>query len=118
MKVTRRNQIKTIALGAALLMSAATPVHAQKAEPALGRSNWFVRNCGESGWELPCLAFTIGYFVGSQTRSKTICLPEGVDNGQLHTMAMNYMKAHPEKGHLAGTTLMDEVWEATFPCKK
>lgn len=101
----------------ALAVTIAMPTNAQGTNEPFLRGNWFVRNCGLPNWELACGAYALGYFHGSQTRKETVCLPVGVDTGQLQEVAWAYMRAHPEKGHLVGMTLMDEAWEAAFPCR-
>lgn len=100
----------------AVAIFGAAPASAQQSEGPFLRGNWFVRNCGSSTWKLACGGYVLGYFHGSRTRKETVCLPDGVDTGQLYEVAITYMRSHPEKGHLIGMILMDEAWEAAFPC--
>lgn len=98
------------------LTASPTLLSAQQADGPFLRGNWFVRNCDSREWELACAAFILGYYQGSQTRVKTVCLPEGVDTGQLITVGLNYMKQNPQRGHIVGMALLDEAWEQAFPC--
>ncbi|WP_419865946.1 Rap1a/Tai family immunity protein [Aurantiacibacter rhizosphaerae] len=93
------------------------PASAQDSSVPFLLSNWFVRNCDSSTWRVGCAAYVLGYYQGTQTREKTVCLPEGVDAGQLYEIALAYMREHPEKGHIVGMALMDEAWVAAFPCR-
>ena len=101
---------------AAAIAFASTPASATDAKSPFLRANWFVRNCDSAEWELACRAYVLGYYSGSQTREKTVCLPDGVDSGQLYDVALAYMRSQPAKGHIVGIMLMDEAWRAAFPC--
>lgn len=103
-----------LALG---MLTLATPASAQGAEDPFLRGNWFVRNCDSPSWKLSCGAYLLGYFHGSQSRLETICLPNGVDTGQLIEVALAYMRSHPEKGHYVAMMLADEAWASAFPCR-
>ena len=102
----------------AVLLCFGSPAGAAEADRVLSNGNWFVRNCQSGSWENECMAYSLGYFQGSQSRRRTVCIPEGVDQGQLWGIALKYMRDHPEKGHLLGMVLMDEAWEDAFPCQR
>lgn len=107
--------IRLIFVAALACMTA--PASAQNSDNPFLLGNWFVRNCDTPTWKLGCVGYILGYFHGSQTREKTVCLPDGVDTGQLIEVALAYMRTRPEKGHIVGLALIDEAWIAAFPCR-
>jgi hypothetical protein len=62
------------------------------------------------------MAYTMGLYHGSQPIKETVCKPEGVDGGQLYSIAIKYIKDHPEIANRAAFSLILESWEKTFPC--
>lgn len=108
---------RNLALAMAAIASSGVPAAAQDTNGPFLRANWFVRNCSSPTWQMGCAGYILGYYQGSQTRKKTVCLPDGVDTGQLYEVALAYMRSHPEKGHLVGMMVMDEAWESAFPCR-
>lgn len=87
------------ALGLAIALSAssvtASPLLAQDSSYPFLLTNWFVRNCDTKTWQLACTGYILGYFQGSESREKNICLPDGVDTGQLIAVGLKYMREHP-----------------------
>lgn len=111
-----RGEGNMITLIASLALGGATPL--QTASAPFLRGNWFVRNCDTSTWQLACGSYILGYFHGSEALRTSICVPEGVDTGQLIEVALSYMRRHPERGHLVGTMLIDEAWKEAFSCRR
>jgi hypothetical protein len=44
------------------------------------------------------------------------CPPEGADSHQLTSVAINYLRDHPEKRHLAAASLVANALAKGFPC--
>lgn len=103
-----------------LMLAAATTGqfdgNAQGADVPFLLGNWFVRQCDSPTWALSCRAYSLGLYHGQYDAPRTICLPQGVDNGQMFDVAMVYMRNHPEKGHIPGFALILASWRSAFPC--
>ncbi len=47
-----------------------------------------------------------------------ICIPEGVNNGQIYAIVTKYIKNNPEKWNMSANDLVVQPLLDTFPCKK
>jgi hypothetical protein len=47
----------------------------------------------------------------------TYCVPKDADSHQLTSVAINYLRDHPEKRHLTGASLVANALAKGFPCK-
>ena len=111
--------LRSLAIILAAAVIAPAPAVAQDSDKPFLLGNWFVRNCDTPTWKLACMGYTLGLFHGTavpRDAERTVCLPKGVDNGQMHEVAMSYMRRHPERGHIVGIALIMESWERAFPC--
>jgi hypothetical protein len=105
---------------AALLIVAAPAKAQNERADAFERGNNFVRFCeGSIRNKIECMAYLLGVFHGSQFggATKTVCLPEGVDTGQLYEVAMAYIRNNPARAHWAPFGLMLLSWKEAFPCE-
>ena len=103
---------------AMLAVLVATPAYAQEDRTPFETGNKFVRMCVTDLWKLPCVTYAVGVYEGSQIKSATVCLPDGVDNGQLLAVGVAFIKDHPDTAHLIPSVLLLASWERAFPCPK
>jgi hypothetical protein len=103
-----------------ILISTPVPGDAQEnAAGALASGNNFALFCnGVTTASVSCLAYTLGVFhaLRETTRGSNVCLPNGVDTGQLFSVGVKYIRENPELGHYAPAPLLIASWERAFPC--
>jgi hypothetical protein len=69
-------------------------------------------------------AWCVGYVLGTydtlkasgMARSLAICVPDGVQAGQLHDVVVKTLMEHPEFRHLSGSMLIGAALRASFAC--
>lgn len=99
----------------ALTALCVTPAHAQDDRTPFSTGNQFVRLCPTEFWNMSCTAYVLGlYHAKDNDGQKTVCLPKGVDTGQLFEVGVAYIKANPSKAHDAAYALIIESWRAAF----
>lgn len=106
---------------ALLLAATSTRAVAQsEVTDAFNTGNKFVRFCETNiDNRLMCGSYVLGFFHGSQMAGpRTVCLPKGVDLGQLYAVAVAYIKNNPARAHQVAFGLMLESWKAAFPCPR
>lgn len=66
---------------------------------------------------MTCLTYVLGFYHGREfQKPATVCLPDGVDTGQLYDVTIAYIRNNPAKAHEVLFGLMLESWQAAFPC--
>lgn len=105
-------------IAAALTLCIAPPLSAQTGEGPFLTGNGFARQCETTEWKVGCVTYVLGLFHGSQSQRMpdAVCLPTGVDTGQLYEVAVKYIKSNPAIAHRAAFDLILESWEQAFPC--
>jgi hypothetical protein len=80
--------------------------------------------------EVACIGFVEGlingvyaeaaylYRVNHREAPKPFCLPKEVENGQLVSVALIYIRNHPEEAHRSSAPLIVSAFEESFPCQK
>jgi hypothetical protein len=104
------------ALALPLALLASSPAIGQ--ETPLSSGNAFLRLCDGSGRAISCVAYTLGVFHGFREGSNEICLPKGVDTGQLMEVGKKFMRDNPQDAHYSPGGLMVASWIKAFPCPK
>lgn len=109
---------RLIILGIVLIMS--TPSTAADQQNPFESGNSFIRLCDSSRYVVACTTFTMGVFQGYQlgTAKSDICLPSGVDTGQLGEVGRKYIRENPERAHWTVSPLLVNSWLKAFPCPK
>lgn len=92
--------------------------NAQSEGDAFLSGNQFVRQCeGAVGKRIQCLIYVLGVYHGSQSQNRSVCLPAGVDTGQLYEVAIAYIRNNPARAHFVPFGLMLDSWQQAFPCR-
>jgi hypothetical protein len=97
--------------------------------------NAFLRLCSgvekenvDLEWPMACLGYVSGFIEGVDFGSKfsayksgrkpsePYCIPENVENGQLVSVILKYIRDQPEKAHLRTGTLIVFAFEKAYPC--
>lgn len=72
-----------------------------------------------------CLGFLTGFTQGvkiesfvSRSGPNAFCIPQGVIAQQLQTIALNWMRANPNKLHEPGSVVLTIAYSEAFPCPK
>jgi hypothetical protein len=95
------------------------------ATPAMGQApqdfksgNAFLRACTPSDRGASCLVYTLGVYHGFREGSDSVCLPKGVDTGQLLQVGLAFIRENPKAAHYGPGGLMVASWIEAFPCSK
>lgn len=110
-----RTPIRILAL--AVCLGVSSPAASQNDGTPFGTGNQFVRLCGTRVWQLACRAYALGVYHGNQMGIETICLPRGVDTGQMYEVALAYIRANPQTSHNAAFAMILDSWRSAFPCR-
>ena len=113
--------MKAAALFAGLsLLTMSSPGIAQVDPTApLNSANNFQRLCqSDASLTTYCMTYVLGTYhaLRETSRASGVCLPKGVDTGQLFEVGLQYIRQHPELGHYAPAPLLIASWEQAFPC--
>jgi hypothetical protein len=102
---------------AAMTLSASTASFAQQEDP-FGTGSNFIRSCQIDAWKRSCVSYTLGVFQGIREveTTKTICLPPGVNTGQLHEVGIKFIRDNPADSHYSPAGIMIYAWRQAFPC--
>jgi Rap1a immunity proteins len=110
-------RISALLLAAGLL----SPVSAYSQETAMFHSgNQLYKDCITQERSIQS-DFCIGYLEGAVdafSSDGTLCLPPNVAAGQVQDMVMSYLRAHPENRHYTASSIVRQVLEVSFSCKK
>lgn len=69
-----------------------------------------------------CLAYIQGvsdsleFFQNLDGAGKVVCLPKGVNIGQLVDIATKHLRENPEKRHYGADSIILGAWLRAFPC--
>jgi Rap1a immunity proteins len=103
---------------AVLALAIPLQASAQDMKSPFNTGNDFIRECAKSSWEMMCLSYAIGVYQGSQVKTRSLCLPVGVDNQQLLAIATTFIKSRPDMSHYPASSLLLASWERQFACVK
>jgi hypothetical protein len=107
-----------VALALAPAFAFLSPGPALAREDPLLTGNAFLRLCDKPEHAVSCITYTLGVFHGFREGSSKICLPKGVDTGQLREVGKKFMRDNPQYGHFGPGGLMVASWTEAFPCTK
>jgi hypothetical protein len=113
-----------VAIAAFILCVA--PLHAQHSLMADRTGNSLVAACTEDevAPKAACLGFIVGAMEGWQTgvafhrQAETICIPRGVEVGQMMKIILKYADDHPQDLHLPAGFLVVIAMQKAFRCDK
>jgi hypothetical protein len=109
-------RIRAAAGAAALAFTFGAPAAADEPIP-FASGNEFVRLCPIEDWHVACISYVAGVYDGSQAATqRSICLPDGVDTGQLYEVGRRYILDHPAEAHQPTWGLLLIAWHDAFPC--
>lgn len=91
----------------------------QRADSPFASGNQWLRLCDDVSWNTACVAYALGLYQGvALMKPNPVCLPEGVDTGQLYEVGVAFMRANPALAHHGPSALFTLSWVQAFPCKK
>jgi hypothetical protein len=56
-------------------------------------------------------------FMDPKAKGNALCLPAGVQLGQLKDVVVQYLVGHPERRHRSAAALVELALSAAFPCR-
>jgi hypothetical protein len=56
-------------------------------------------------------------FMDPKAKRNALCLPAGVQLGQLKDVVVQYLEGHPERRHRSAAALVELALSAAFPCR-
>lgn len=71
----------------------------------------------EAFWKGHCLGMIEGMSVALNATSSGVCLPDGVETGQLERVVIKWLQDHPERLHKSRLIEVRSALTAAFPCK-
>jgi hypothetical protein len=109
-----------ISCAAAALSGAPGAAPAAVSPIAIQRGNGLYEQCSDPGLaeQATCLAYSVGVVDGIAASSsrQTICVPDGVQLGQIRDVVTTYLREHPEQRQSQSTWLVWKSVSAAFPC--
>lgn len=112
--------MKRIMIAAALAMA---PAPAGAAEPAEDNGNRLLSNCSDDGYFMEgfCLgyirALTISADLIMANGNNAVCIPDGVQAGQVRDMIVAYIRRNPSSRHEHALVLVSWALREAWPCK-
>ena len=110
---------------ALLALCAITPFYAPVTATAY-TGNQLLQDCETTNVSsLYCLGYINGFSLGFafvmnrwQVEPKLICIPEGVTNGQIKDIVVQYIRENPQTRHESAQFLIVWSLEKAFPCRR
>ena len=92
--------------------------------PALGVVNFHTGNDVYRYCTIPesldaCLGYVEGVTdsLSASPAQAPICVPDGVEGGQIKDVVVNYLRAHPETRQTSGASIIHAALYQAFPCR-